>query len=138
MNTDIEAILATCNRHPEIVVVYLFGSRATGEADDRSDYDVAVLCEKGLSPERYGMLQVTLNGELTVALKCDAVDVVVMNCVTNIELLFAIIQDGQRLMDRGDDTDEYEMRRRHEYEDHIRTLKRAGYLIQPGRIDGTQ
>ena len=128
MAHDIESIISICTSYPEVKAVYLFGSRATGSADENSDYDIAVLCERGTSSERCGMLQIELNGRLCIALRTDAVDLVVMNTASSIELLYAIIQDGERLFDRGEDTDEYEMRRKHEYEDHIMSLKRAGFL----------
>jgi predicted nucleotidyltransferase len=44
-NRDKATILAVFRNHPEILLVYLFGSRAKGDFKDGSDVDLAIMNE---------------------------------------------------------------------------------------------
>lgn len=44
MNPVINKIIAKLRKHPQIEKIILFGSRARGDAEDRADIDLAVVC----------------------------------------------------------------------------------------------
>jgi uncharacterized protein len=111
----------------EVTAVYIFGSRAEGTAREASDIDIGVLCRRGESSRYYWDRQFEYGANLSLALKTDSVDLVVMNCVTSVELLYAIVQDGILLYSVDPDLVEYELRIKREYEDHRAALRRAGY-----------
>lgn len=46
---DLDRVARRLSEDPRIEAVYLFGSQASGEADDRSDVDLAVLLGEGVS-----------------------------------------------------------------------------------------
>jgi predicted nucleotidyltransferase len=77
-----------------IAAAYLFGSRATGEATERSDIDVAVL----VFPEEaksFGLWEeLGLEAELSLRLGTDRVDVVVLNRCP-LPLAYNIVAKGQ-------------------------------------------
>ena len=112
---------------PEAEVVYLFGSYADGSAGKTSDIDLAVLYRRDLSPEAVYQAHIRDWPMVSKALKTDAVDLVCLNSASSISLKFAVVQDGKIILDRGTETDLYEIRVRMEYFDHIATLKLAGY-----------
>lgn len=113
-------------QHPEIDAVWLFGSRADGTANAASDFDFAFLCAPGTPSIDCGRLQMELGGRLTLLLRTDRVDVVCLNTSLSSEMKFAVVEDGRVLFRRDRDLDEYEMRIRHEYWDHVATLRRLG------------
>ncbi len=62
-----------------VVLAYLFGSQADGRVHSRSDVDVAVLLDEGLSPIEQGWWQLELIGRLAGAWHTDDVDLVILN-----------------------------------------------------------
>lgn len=89
---------AALERHPEVVVAYLFGSSARGRAGPLSDLDVAVLLGEGADP---ASAQLDLIGDLAAATGTDRVDVVVLNEAPS-ELAFRVLRDGRLLLCRDD------------------------------------
>lgn len=77
-----------------IAAAYLFGSRATGDATARSDTDLAIL----VFPENAEAFplweELALEAELSLCLKTDKVDVVVLNRCP-LPLAYTIIAKGQ-------------------------------------------
>ena len=71
---------------PEIHLVYLFGSQATGTADERSDVDLAILCERENDQE----IRARFQHAVCLALRTDRVDVVLLNRAP-IELAYNVI-----------------------------------------------
>lgn len=74
-------------------LVYLFGSRVTGNLGPMSDYDLAVLVNRDVDGRG---VQARLAHELARALQTDRVDVVLLNSAP-IELAYAIIAKGKVL-----------------------------------------
>ena len=72
-------------RVPSVVAVYAFGSRARGDANGGSDFDVALLAERPLDPkERWGIQQ-----ELAVLAGADVdlVDLLRASTVMRVQVL---------------------------------------------------
>lgn len=87
---------------PDLLAVYLFGSRATGEAGEASDLDLAVLVAGKADP--VGLW--TLAGQLAevVGLPVDLVDLVTASTVWQ----YRIITTGRRLWERDGQAARYE------------------------------
>lgn len=78
MSIDLEPIKTCLRQQPSIVVAYLFGSQATGQARPDSDIDIAVLLESGWQPGQYLDARLRLMNELA-SLIDKKVDVVILN-----------------------------------------------------------
>lgn len=72
---DFQALFADA----PVVLAYLFGSQAGGRIHPRSDVDVAVLLDEGLSAEEQGRWQIELICRLMDAWRTDDIDLVVLN-----------------------------------------------------------
>ena len=81
-----------------VVMAVLFGSVARGESGENSDVDVAFLLEEPFDP----MVKLDLIADAQRALGTDAVDIVVMNGLTDEQPLLAvrILAEGMILLDR--------------------------------------
>lgn len=85
-------------RHPDVLVAYLFGSTARGTARPRSDIDVAVLLrEDGSVLER----RLALMADLAEAMGTNRVDVVVLN-EAPVALAYRVLRDGRLLLSRDE------------------------------------
>ena len=62
-----------------VVLAYLFGSQAGGRVHARSDVDVAVLLDEGLSPVEQGRWQLELISRLTDVWQTDHIDLIILN-----------------------------------------------------------
>jgi len=62
-----------------VLVAYLFGSQACGKPHPRSDIDIAVLLQEGLSSLERQRWRLALIARLSRAFRTDDVDVVVLN-----------------------------------------------------------
>lgn len=111
---------------PAIRRVYVFGSVAEGTAGRASDLDLALLAERGHNTLDYHHLGYDVYARLSDRLGTDRLDVVVLNATESVELRHAVVTDGKVVFDRGDDLEGFERRVRHEYEDHMRSLRRLG------------
>jgi uncharacterized protein len=115
-----------------LLLVYLFGSLASGQAGPGSDYDLGVLLDRGAdSPAR----RARLTHELGVILGPAAVDVVFLRQAPP-ELAFAVIQ-GQVLYERDLATRvEYEAYVMGRYYDYLPYLRRQRQEILSGEDHG--
>jgi len=99
-NDDLACIQTYLSHQEDIVLAYLFGSRATGRAAPESDYDIAVLLDE------YGPVPVPpdrryhLGGELGILLSPIPVDLVPLNRAP-VEFAYAVVVGGQRLFERS-------------------------------------
>jgi len=96
---EIEKLLPIFEKHPTVKLVYLFGSRASGKVGPLSDYDFAVYLDEKDSHKRFET-KLEIAGELSGALKTDAVDVVIINDAAQPEFKFNIIQSGKLIMQK--------------------------------------
>jgi predicted nucleotidyltransferase len=82
----------------QVKLLYLFGSRASGDIKQTSDYDFAVYldnCERA----NFGNLKLDLINYLSDFLQTEELDLVVLNTAESYELKFNIIKDGLLLID---------------------------------------
>jgi uncharacterized protein len=117
-----------------VLLVYLFGSRASGQAGPGSDYDLGMLLARGAdSPAQ----RARLAHELTVILGGSEVDVVFLN-QTPPELAFAVIQ-GRLMYERDLSTRvEYEAQVMSRYCDYLPYLRAQRAEILGGGDHGAR
>ena len=112
-------------RHPSVKVVYLFGSRATGQTGPQSDYDFAI----SLDERESGRMEDTtlaIVHDLSLALGRDDVDVVIMNTLEKPEMKYDIITQGRVLYEQEPYRVLLEPRILSEYFDFRDLLRRYG------------
>ena len=97
-----DAIAQELARHPDVRLAYLFGSRANGRATPGSDWDIAVLLDRGGAPGR--PLELAGLIEERLGMRCDVVS---LN-ESPIEFSSRVILEGQRLSVQREDPVEYE------------------------------
>jgi hypothetical protein len=84
-----------CGNMPDILLAYLFGSRASGKVGKLSDYDIAVFLKGGFHPD----LKYRLGSELGKILGTARIDLVVLNNAP-IELRYNVIVTGALIYER--------------------------------------
>jgi uncharacterized protein len=105
--------------HPEIHLVYLFGSQVDGQTGPMSDYDLGVLLKDG-SPNME--IHAELSHEFAKILQTDRIDVVLLDNVP-IEFAYHIIAGGKLLYERDVETRvEYEANIMGRYFDYLPVL----------------
>jgi len=86
-------------KYPRIVLAYLFGSTAQGKRGPLSDYDFAVYLDE-TDPQKRSDIKFELMGSLSLALKSNKIDVVVINDTDNINLNYAIASEGKIIYEK--------------------------------------
>jgi len=71
--------LTNCFQQHQVVLAYLFGSQATGQTWSRSDVDVALLLESGLTTEQIARTHLALTNALMDIFERNDVDVLILN-----------------------------------------------------------
>ena len=84
-----------------VKLAYLFGSVAEGKEGKLSDVDLAVFLDESLSKKERFNLQLKLISELTVIMKTDKVDLVIMNHAP-LSLNYEIIKANHPLLVRDE------------------------------------
>jgi predicted nucleotidyltransferase len=97
LTTDLRAIFTD----EPVIVAYLFGSQARGDAGPLSDVDVAVLLEDNLSPAEALALRLRLIEAIGRALRVERVDVAPLNDAPYL-LQHRVIRDGHVLYCRDE------------------------------------
>jgi predicted nucleotidyltransferase len=88
-----DKILPVARSHPEIKLAYLFGSQVTGHTGIVSDFDFAFYIDERDTKKLYD-IKFVLMDEISLALKTDKVDIVILNLVKSPELKYNIIKEG--------------------------------------------
>ena len=96
---EVENLVSVFEKYQEVKLVYLFGSRATGKTGPLSDYDFAIYLDEKSSVKRFD-IKLKLLAEISLKLKTDNVDLVVLNDTESPELKYNIIKDGILLLQR--------------------------------------
>jgi predicted nucleotidyltransferase len=85
--------------YKEIKLVYLFGSRVTGETSPMSDYDFAVYLDTKDKKRMYE-IRFELFDKISRLLKTDRIDIVILNLTESPELKYMIIKYGRLILER--------------------------------------
>ncbi|KKP32576.1 MAG: hypothetical protein A2312_04425 [Candidatus Staskawiczbacteria bacterium RIFOXYB2_FULL_32_9] len=96
---NIKNLIPIFEKYSEVKLAYLFGSRATGKIGPLSDYDFAIYLDEKNEKKRFD-LRLDLMGEISIKLKTDNVDLVVINDLDAPELKYNIIKEGVLLLER--------------------------------------
>ena len=88
-NRTVQEVITLVKQHTGISLFMLFGSRARGDATERSDWDFAYVADKSFD-------QSALFAELTALLKTDNVDLVNLSKVSGL-LRYRVAKDGKLL-----------------------------------------
>lgn len=127
MNDGIDAITnivrPIVSRYSSVGAVYLFGSRATGDANIQSDYDIAVYFDENDVIKRNEILY-TLSGEIARAFKSDDIDIHSLRDLQAPELKYQIIAQGKVIFEREPFRLIFEPRILNEYFDFLYLLRK--------------
>lgn len=93
MQKEIKDMVPIFKKHPEVKLVYLFGSQATGDIGPLSDYDFAIYLDEKNEGKKFN-LRLEIMNDLALQLRNDSIDVVVLNDVESPELKYNIIKSG--------------------------------------------
>jgi hypothetical protein len=96
----VESLGRRLAERPEILEAYLFGSQARGLARRHSDVDVAVYVNPACQVDAPFGYEAALTAELLTLLRCNDVDVVVLNRASPL-LYHRVLRDGVRLFTRA-------------------------------------
>ncbi|MBK9711014.1 MAG: nucleotidyltransferase domain-containing protein [Kouleothrix sp.] len=119
MYTELAQLHAYFTAQDDVVLAYLFGSRGGERAAPSSDYDIAVLTDQPMSPER----RYQMASEIARLLGGAAVDLVPLRRAP-IELAYAVVAEGRRLFERDLAARvEFEADVLSRYGDSVRTLR---------------
>jgi predicted nucleotidyltransferase len=117
------AITQAAAREPDVLAAYLFGSRARGEARDRSDLDVAVLELPGRTLGLEGEDRLRRAIAAATGLSVDVARLLPSSPV----LAFEVLATGRRVFARDEqraDEIEEDLLRRYRDAEHIRRVQR--------------
>ncbi|MGQ9723585.1 MAG: type VII toxin-antitoxin system MntA family adenylyltransferase antitoxin [Candidatus Jordarchaeum sp.] len=85
--------------YPEIKLVYLFGSMATGSEGPLSDYDFAIYLDTKDKTRIYE-IKADMIVRIGKLLKTDSIDVVILNLTDNPVLRYMIIKEGRLIYEK--------------------------------------
>ena len=96
---NIKSLIPIFEKYPEVKLAYLFGSQATGKTGPLSDYDFAVYLDEKDEQKRFD-IRLSLMGDVSIKLKTDDVDLIVLNDIEAPELKYSVIKEGILLLER--------------------------------------
>lgn len=95
----VKNLIPIFKQYPEVKLAYLFGSRVTGKIGPLSDYDFAVYLDERDAAKRFD-IRLKLMSDISMAIKTDDVDLVVLNDLDEPELKYNIISEGILLLEK--------------------------------------
>lgn len=96
---QLKKVIAVFKSYRKVGLVYLFGSRVTGDIGPLSDYDFAIYLDERDSKKRFD-IRLELMGKISRALGTDAIDLCVINDLDTPELKYGIIKDGKIIFEK--------------------------------------
>lgn len=97
----IPSLAERISKDKDVVACYLFGSYAEGKQTPVSDVDLAVLLDVAFPAERYFEKKLDLLSIVTLSLKTDEVDLIILNQAPPL-LSYRILSRGKLLFERGE------------------------------------
>lgn len=117
----LDALSDALGKEEAILLAYVFGSAARGDAGDASDVDVAVFATSALGLTQIAILSETLGRAISFRRRVDVVDLRAASPLLAAE----VVRDGIRLIERDTEVRfDVEMAAIHRYED-TKPLRRA-------------
>lgn len=133
MDQTEEILTSYFNDHPEVSVVYLFGSEASGMSNKNSDLDIAILFDKENVPSVEDLMET--EDKLTSLLKLE-VDLVVLNNASPI-IRMQVLKKGKKIVEHNrKDVNSFFVRTLNEYDDLKQIRSVIERRIERGRIYG--
>jgi len=99
MSNNIKKISRILEAKPSVIFAYLFGSRGTKENHSESDWDIAIYFNK-YPVKKSPWMRFIIQAELSVVLKTNAIDIVVLNTLQEPSFAFDIINNSIILVDK--------------------------------------
>lgn len=99
MKNNIKKIKLVLKKHPEVIFAYLFGSKVEDKDTHRSDWDIAIYLNQ-YPLENNPWIRFYIQSELSLILKTDNVDIVILNTLEEPSFTFDIINKGIILVDK--------------------------------------
>lgn len=127
MEQDLTNLVRIFESFPEVKLAYFFGSKANGTDGPLSDYDFAVYLDLD-KKETVKMFDIKFNLEakLSLELKTDKIDVVILNIVKSPEFKYSVIKDGKVIFEQEPYRVLVEPKILNEYFDFIYGLRKYG------------
>ncbi len=97
-DNELKQLKSVFESHPEIKLVYFFGSRAAGKSGPLSDYDFAFYLDE-TDKKKMFKLKAVLTEEMSRVFKTDKVDAVILNLAESPELKYNAIKDGKLIFE---------------------------------------
>ena len=94
----LKGIIAIIKDYPEIKLVYFFGSKAEGKGGALSDFDFAFYIDEKDLKKLYE-IKLSLIDRISILLKTDKVDVVILNLIDGPEIKYNIIKNGKLIFE---------------------------------------
>jgi predicted nucleotidyltransferase len=89
------------DQEPAIVLAYLFGSYARGQANSLSDVDIAILLKGQPSADQCFEIRMDMMGRIMDRLQMNEVDVAILN-QASLALRYRVLRDGKLLFCRDE------------------------------------
>ncbi len=102
--TEIEAIKSILFKDPLVSFAYLFGSRVSGKVSEMSDWDIAIYIRDELLEKNPIWQKFKIENEISVILKTDSVETIVLNSLDNPLLGFEIISKGMLILNKDEES----------------------------------
>ena len=93
-NPQLKQLRQIFSSSPEVKLGYFFGSRARGDSGPLSDYDFAVYIDDR-DPKTKMQIKLDLLEKLSLLLKTDKIDLVILDHLAGPELQYEIIREGK-------------------------------------------
>ena len=90
---QLNKLIIIFKKYPELKIVYLFGSRASGKTGPLSDYDFALYIEQEKVKAYH--TSVDIAGKISKVLGTDKIDTVVINHTDAPEMKYSVIKNGR-------------------------------------------
>lgn len=94
---SLEKLKTIVAQFEEVKLVYLFGSQAKDRSMPLSDFDFAIYLKENTSEQRQKEIILSLIAKLSLALKSNNIDIVVLNKKLSPVLKYMVIKEGRLL-----------------------------------------
>lgn len=94
-----EKLAPLFEKYPTVKLVYFFGSRAEGKEGPMSDYDFAIHLDEKNRKKMFNTKSLLMD-EISLALKTEKIDIVILNTTESPEIKYEIIKNGKLIYEK--------------------------------------